>query len=95
MSQQNSSSEKGKILFIPRCSCGHVNYSVHIAKRFLELYGDKNEVHFALIEEYKNKLEKLVPEAKFVVYENPEAKHFTGNWMIELVSYIVRCTSFI
>ena len=84
MSQQNSSSEKGKILFIPLCSHGHINYTVPIANRFLELYGDKNEVHYAVDEEYKNKLEKLVPKAKFSVC--PREEQFTGQGMIQMVS---------
>lgn len=87
MSQQNSSLAKGKILFIPLCTHGHINYTVPIAKRFIELYGDRNEVYFALNEEYKNKLQKLVPKAKFIVYENPNEKKATGHWLIESVSW--------
>ena len=45
---KNSSSEKGKVLFIPFCTGGHINYSVALANRFLELYGNENEVYFAL-----------------------------------------------
>ena len=45
---KNTSCGKGKILFIPICTMGHINYSVALANRFLELYGDKNEVYFAL-----------------------------------------------
>ena len=45
---KNTSCGNGKILFIPICTMGHINYSVALANRFLELYGDKNEVYFAL-----------------------------------------------
>lgn len=83
-------SEKGKILFIPLCSQGHVNYCITITKRFVELYGDKNEVHFAVNKQYKEKLEKIfegIPEVKLHVCED-ENDQFTGDGLIKMVSLI-------
>lgn len=73
-------------------SHGHINFTVPIANRFLELYGDKNEVHYAVNEEYKNKLEKLVPKAKFSVYE--EEEQFTGEGLIQMVSVYYMVVTF-
>lgn len=57
-----------KILFIPLLSQGHVNLAICISKRFLQLYGDRCDVHFAVNEEFKNKLEQVCKDVKYHVY---------------------------
>jgi len=89
----SSSEKKGKILFIPMCTQGHINYCVPLANRFIELYGDENEVHFALNQEYTDKLKKQVPLAKFTVYENPEEKKYTGHWLVEVMQQFAKTWS--
>jgi len=63
MSQPNS---PFKLLFIPVCSQGHMNYCATIANRLLSY--DNTEVHFALTQEFIDRFSKIVPKANYHSY---------------------------
>lgn len=66
---------------------GHINYCVTITRKCLELYGDQVEIHYAVNQEFADRLAKLVPEAKCHVYEVPEETASKGhnNFMVEMM----------
>ena len=80
---------KSKILFITLCSQGHINYCVTITKKCLELYGDQVEIHYAVNQEFADRLAKLVPDAKCHVYEVPQeaeaANRGHANFLVEIM----------
>ena len=73
--------------FLQKTFVGHNNISVTIIKKCLALYGDQVEIHYAVNEEFANRLSKLVPDVKFHVYELREETEYKGhkNWLVEVM----------
>ena len=62
----------GKIVF----SClltgfGHLNLGLAISKRIFQLYGDDHEIYFLVNQGFAEKLQKINPKIKCLIYKYP------------------------